>query len=47
MRDMLFAISLSILSAKHECIHGRFTPLDTDNHPCKAENLKVITLDYI
>jgi len=41
MRVLLFTITLSILFAEHECNHGRFTPLDTDNHPCKAENLKM------
>ena len=41
MRVLLFTITLSILFAEHECNHGRFTPLDTDDHPCKAENLKV------
>merc|ERR1711962_276531 len=41
MRVLLFTITLSILFSEHECNHGRFTPLDTDNHPCKAENLKL------
>ena len=35
---------LTFLFAGHDCRgNHRFTPLDTDNHPCKAENLKVKT----
>ena len=37
---LLVLTVLTFLFAGHDCMH-RFTPLDTDNHPCKAENLKL------
>ena len=39
MKFIVFTV-LTFLFAEYDCNH-RFTPLDTDNHPCKAENLKM------